>query len=70
MEVVDIVYKITDEFPTNERYTLTSQIIRSAVSIPSNIFTPWNKIILKMFYYTYALKSLEDKNIILVLQKN
>ena len=37
MEVVDVVYKITDEFPSNERYSLTSQITRSAVSIPSNI---------------------------------
>ena len=37
MEIVDVVYKITDEFPTNERYSLTSQITRSAVSIPSNI---------------------------------
>ena len=37
MEVVDAVYKITDKFPTNERYSLTSQITRSAVSIPSNI---------------------------------
>ena len=37
MEIVDVVYKITDEFPTNERYSLTSQITRSAVSMPSNI---------------------------------
>ena len=37
MEVVDAVYKITDKFPTNERYSLTYQITRSAVSIPSNI---------------------------------
>tara|TARA_B110000908_G_scaffold97927_1_gene115637 strand:+ start:340 stop:696 length:357 start_codon:yes stop_codon:yes gene_type:complete len=37
MKVVDVVYKITDKFPTNERYSLTSQITQSAVSIPSNI---------------------------------
>ena len=37
MEIVDVVYKITDKFPTNERYSLTSQITRSAVSMPSNI---------------------------------
>lgn len=31
------IYKITNDFPENERYNLTSQIRRSAVSIPSNI---------------------------------
>jgi len=31
------VYQITDSFPKSEVYGLTSQIRRSAVSIPSNI---------------------------------
>ncbi len=31
------IYKITAKFPNEERYGLTSQIRRSAVSIPSNI---------------------------------
>jgi four helix bundle protein len=31
------IYKITQSFPKEERYGLTSQIRRSAVSIPSNI---------------------------------
>lgn len=31
------VYQLTDEFPKSERYGLTSQMRRSAVSIASNI---------------------------------
>jgi len=31
------IYQITDTFPTTEKYGLTSQISRCAVSIPSNI---------------------------------
>lgn len=31
------IYKITNTFPASEKYGLTSQIRRSAVSIPSNI---------------------------------
>lgn len=37
MEIVKAVYKITHSFPKEEIYGITSQIRRSAVSIPSNI---------------------------------
>ncbi len=37
MELVETVYKFTDGFPSEERFSLTSQITRSAISIPSNI---------------------------------
>ncbi|MBI3290998.1 four helix bundle protein [Candidatus Falkowbacteria bacterium] len=37
MELVIEVYKLTDQFPKSEIYGLTSQMRRSAVSIPSNI---------------------------------
>ena len=37
MSLVTEVYKITQSFPPSEVYGLTSQIRRSAVSIPSNI---------------------------------
>ena len=31
------VYKVTDTWPTNERYGLTAQIRRAAISAPTNI---------------------------------
>ena len=37
MNFVTEIYKITKQFPKDENYGLTSQIRRSAVSIPSNI---------------------------------
>ena len=37
MELVDNVYTFVETFPKTERYGLSSQIKRSAVSIPSNI---------------------------------
>lgn len=37
IEIVVNIYKLTSSFPKEERYSLTSQIQRCAVSIPSNI---------------------------------
>ncbi|KAA9325426.1 four helix bundle protein [Adhaeribacter soli] len=37
MELAKSVYKVTANFPPNEKYGLTSQINRASVSIPSNI---------------------------------
>ena len=37
VELAVEIYKITGEFPPSENYGLTSQMKRSAVSIPSNI---------------------------------
>jgi four helix bundle protein len=37
MDLVTDIYKITDSFPKREIYSLTDQIRRAAVSVPSNI---------------------------------
>lgn len=37
MDMVTKIYRVSQEFPKNELFGLTSQIRRSAVSIPSNI---------------------------------
>ena len=37
MDLVELVYAITKQFPSDERYALTSQIKRASVSVPSNI---------------------------------
>jgi four helix bundle protein len=37
MSLVTLIYKLVVQLPENEKYGLTSQIKRSAISIPSNI---------------------------------
>ena len=37
MDFVERIYKITISFPKEEKYGLTSQLRRAAISVPSNI---------------------------------
>lgn len=37
MEVVEIVYELSEMLPEHVKYSFSSQIIRSSLSIPSNI---------------------------------
>ncbi len=37
MDLVILIYKLTEKFPKNERFGLISQMRRAGVSIPSNI---------------------------------
>ena len=37
VDLVEEIYRVTASFPPDERYGLTSQLRRAAVSIPSNI---------------------------------
>jgi len=52
------IYGITTKFPNDERYGLTSQIRRSAVSIPSNIAEGYGRKTtadyIRMLYISYG----------------
>ncbi|HEX7314418.1 MAG TPA: four helix bundle protein [Pyrinomonadaceae bacterium] len=37
MDLVELIYKATSQFPKEEIYGLTNQLRRAAVSVPSNI---------------------------------
>ena len=37
MDLVDSIYKVTKSFPNDELYSLTNQMRRAVISVPSNI---------------------------------
>jgi four helix bundle protein len=63
------VYRLTDGFPKSELYGLTSQLRRSAVSIPANIAEGFRKRgqADKLRFYNIAQGSLEETRYYLIL---
>ncbi|MCK4570907.1 four helix bundle protein [Candidatus Bipolaricaulota bacterium] len=49
MALVSAIYKLTASFPGSERFGLTSQIQRAAVSVPSNIAEGQGRLSTKEF---------------------
>ena len=72
MELVTNIYKLTKTFPKDELYGLTSQMKRSAVSVPSNIAegaARKNKAEFIQFLHI-ALGSLSELETQLIISKN
>ena len=72
MDLVTEVYKVTSLFPQEEIYGLTSQIRRSAVSVPSNIAEGQGRYNIKDFihFLHYARGSAAELETQLIISVN
>ena len=66
------LYKITAEFPKEERFGLTSQLRRAAVSVPANIAEGFTRRSLKdkIHFYNIAQASLHETKYYLILARD
>ncbi len=55
MELVKLVYDLTDRFPREELFGLTQQIRKAVVAIPSNIAEGQGRNSTKEFLYIFRL---------------
>ena len=71
-ELVLYVYQMTKNFPEGEKYGLTSQFQRSAVSVPANIAEGFKKLSSsdKLRFYNIAEASLEESRYYVILSKD
>ena len=72
MVFVTNIYKITQNFPKDERFGLTSQIRRSSVSVPSNIAEGFGRRLPKEFkhFLRISISSLFELQTQLEICKN
>jgi four helix bundle protein len=66
------VYRLTQKFPNDERFGLTSQLRRAAVSVPANIAEGFPKrgVLDKARFFNIAQGSLEEVRYYLILSKD
>lgn len=66
------IYKLTKQFPREEMYTLTTQLIRAAISVPANLAEGFNRkgIKDKLRFYNIACGSLSEVDYFLLLTKD
>ncbi|MBF02282.1 MAG: four helix bundle protein [Flavobacterium sp.] len=71
IRIVVLVYKLTQNFPKEEIYALTSQIKRASVSIPSNIAEGFGRQTDKSFHHFLNISrgSLNELETQLILAK-
>ncbi len=71
-EFVLLVYKITNTFPSHERFGLCSQFQRAAVSIAANIAEGYRKkgIADKLRFFNISQGSLEECRYYIILAKD
>jgi len=71
-EFVLLIYRYSESFPKSELYGLTSQVRRSAVSVPSNIAEGFKKRTKpdKVRFLNIAQGSLEECRYYLILTKD
>lgn len=71
MQLVKEIYVVTRKLPANERFGLTSQLRRAAVSVPSNIAEGWGRnkqgyLLLGLSYSRGSLHEIETQLLICV----
>jgi len=71
-ETALLIYKITDKFPSSEKFGLSSQARRSAVSIPSNLAEGFKRKHRNdsIHFYNIAQGSLEELKYQVLLSKD
>lgn len=72
IEFVTLIYRLTGKFPKSEIYGITSQIRRSAISIPSNIAEGAGRTSKKEFshFLSISLGSLAELETQLIISDN
>ena len=55
MDLVETVYLLTQDFPKQETYGLTSQVRRAAISIPSNIAQGHTREHIKEYLHHFSM---------------